>query len=139
MPACKIPWKEPTHALVASHPAHAAVCSHVGFPLCLAAPGRQPPLLDGTLNRAGISAAAIIQRDHLGVVTIETGNRRDLAYALVFIHAQERFFQMDLLRRAAAGELAELVGSSMLSLDLNHRRHLFRKRAQAEVAALPDR
>jgi penicillin amidase len=95
------------------------------------------PLLDGTLNRAGISAAATIQRDHLGVVTIETGNRRDLAYALGFIHAQERFFQMDLLRRAAAGELAELVGSSMLDWDLNHRRHLFRKRAQEEVAAAP--
>ena len=95
------------------------------------------PLLDGTLNRPGISAAAIIERDHLGVVTIDAANRRDLTYALGFIHAQERFFQMDLVRRAAAGELAELVGSSMLNLDLNHRRHLFRKRAQAEVAALP--
>ena len=95
------------------------------------------PLLDGSLNRPGISAAAIIQRDHLGVVTIQTANRRDLAYALGFIHAQERFFQMDLLRRAAAGELAELVGSSMLKSDLNHRRHLFRERAQAQVAALP--
>jgi penicillin amidase len=95
------------------------------------------PLLDGTLNRPGISAPAIIQRDHLGVVAIDAANRRDLAYALGFIHAQERFFQMDLLRRAAAGELAELVGSSVLNLDLNHRRHLFRKRAQAEAAALP--
>lgn len=93
--------------------------------------------LDGTLTQAGLSAPVGISRDHLGVATIEAGNRRDLAYAMGFTHAQERFFQMDLLRRVAAGELAELVGPAVINEDLNYRRHRFRTRAQAAVAAMP--
>ena len=93
--------------------------------------------LDGKLVQAALSAPATISRDQLGIATVEAGNRRDLAYAIGLIHAQERFFQMDLMRRVAAGELAELVGPPGISLDLNHRRHRFRARAQAAVAALP--
>jgi penicillin amidase len=92
--------------------------------------------LDGTLALPGLSAPVNISRDRLGVATLEAGNRRDLAYALGFLHAQERFFEMDLMRRIAAGELAQLVGSAALSLDLNHRRHRFRARAQAAISAL---
>ncbi len=51
-----------------------------------------------------------ITRDARGVPTIEALNRTDLAYATGFVHAQDRFFQMDLSRRLAAGELAELFG-----------------------------
>lgn len=93
--------------------------------------------LDGTQVQAGLSAPVSISRDHLGIATIEAENRRDLASALGFAHAQERFFQMDLLRRIAAGELSELVGPAGVKEDLNHRRHRFRTRAQAAVAALP--
>jgi penicillin amidase len=92
--------------------------------------------LDGSLEQTGLSAPASISRDHLGVATIEAVNRRDLAYALGFIHAQERFFEMDLMRRIAAGELAQLVGPAGLNLDLNHRRHRFRDRAQAAISVL---
>jgi penicillin amidase len=45
-----------------------------------------------------------------GVPLIRGSDRADLAYATGFVHGQERFFQMDLLRRSAAGELAELFG-----------------------------
>src|SRR5581483_625444 len=64
-------------------------------------------------------------------------NRDDLAYALGFLHGQERFFQMDLLRRNAAGELSELVGAAALKVDENHRRHRFRALAEVELSQLP--
>ncbi|KGI77830.1 penicillin acylase family protein [Oleiagrimonas soli] len=93
--------------------------------------------LDGHVRVKGLSAPVVIARDHLGVATITADNRTDLAYALGFEHAQERFFQMDLQRRMAAGELAALVGPAALKLDLDHRRHRFRERDRALIANLP--
>ena len=57
-------------------------------------------------------------------------NRRDLSWALGYVHAQERFFEMDLLRRRAAGELAELFGRVALPADRTARAHRMRARAQ---------
>jgi penicillin amidase len=48
------------------------------------------------------------------VPTLSGRTRADLAWALGYLHAQERFFQMDLQRRTAAGELSELVGRAAL-------------------------
>lgn len=61
------------------------------------------PRLDGTLPVAGLDAPVTIERDALGVPTITGASREDVAFALGFVHAQERFFQMDLQRRMAAG------------------------------------
>ena len=55
----------------------------------------------GELALAGLTAPVTIERDALGVVTIRAASRLDEARALGFVHAQERFFQMDLLRRDA--------------------------------------
>src|SRR6266699_1835843 len=66
--------------------------------------------LDGKLRLAGLAAPVRIERDSRGVPTIEAANRLDLAFATGFVHAQDRFFQMDLSRRLAAGELAEVCG-----------------------------
>ena len=52
-----------------------------------------------------------VTRDALGVPTITAQSRVDLARAIGFVHAQERFFQMDLQRRQPAGELSALVGA----------------------------
>lgn len=93
--------------------------------------------LDGTLAVAGLADSVKISRDRSGIVTIEAANRKDLSLALGFIHGQERFFQMDIMRRSAAGELADLVGRAALSMDLDRRRHRFRARAEAALAALP--
>jgi penicillin amidase len=93
------------------------------------------PVLDGTVRGNGLSANVTVDRDALGVPTISGVDRSDLAYATGFLHAQDRFFQMDLLRRAAAGELAELFGPAALDLDRRHRLHQFRKRAAAVLAA----
>jgi len=80
----------------------------------------------GELVLEGLSAPVTVERDALGVVTIRSASRLDEARALGFVHAQERFFQMDLLRRAGAGELAALVGEVALAIDLERRPHRLR-------------
>ncbi len=84
------------------------------------------PQLDGTAAIAGLGAKVTITRDALGVPTIKAGNRVDVARALGWLHAQDRFFQIDLMRRRAAGELAELFGKAALPLDRESRMHGFR-------------
>jgi penicillin amidase len=84
-----------------------------------------------------VEKTVTVERDALGTATLMASNRRDLAYALGYVHAQERYFQMDLLRRSAAGELAEVFGEIALPLDRRHRVHRFRARATAALAELP--
>ena len=96
-------------------------------------------ILDGELPLPGLSAPVIVERDTLGVPTLRGSDRLDLSRALGFLHAQERFFQMDLLRRSSAGELAELVGPAALRVDRGVRIHRFRARAAGIVANLPER
>ena len=93
--------------------------------------------LDGERSVAGLSAPVEAQRDARGYLTISADNRLDVARALGFVHAQERFFQMDLMRRNAAGELSALVGAKAVPLDKLRRMHRFRHRAEAAVAAQP--
>jgi penicillin amidase len=71
---------------------------------------RQLAQLEGSRQAAGLETTASVARDAQGVPLISGGSRGDVAYATGFVHAQERFFQMDLLRRVAAGELSELFG-----------------------------
>ena len=95
--------------------------------------------LDGTQSVAGLHATVSVARDAQGVPMISGSDRGDVAYATGFVHAQDRFFQMDLLRRMAAGELAELFGSRAVGLDKLHRLHRFRARAEQVLQALsPD-
>lgn len=95
------------------------------------------PALDGAQPLAGLSAPAKIERDALGVPTITGTTRLDVARATGFAHAQDRFFQMDLMRRSGAGELAELFGSAAVPLDRAHRLHGFRALASQVLAGLP--
>ncbi len=85
--------------------------------------------LEGPVSAQAVSAPTFIRRDAQGLVTIEGDNREDIAYSLGFVHAQERFFQMDLLRRNSAGELSELFGDVGVEVDKRIRVHQFRKRA----------
>lgn len=94
-------------------------------------------LLEGTLTVATLRDTVSVARDARGVPVISGNDRGDVAYATGFVHAQERFFQMDLLRREAAGELAEMFGLRALELDKSHRLHRFRARAELALAALP--
>lgn len=92
--------------------------------------------LDGELTVPGLHDSVSVTRDAHGVPLISGKDRRDVAYATGFIHAQERFFQMDLFRRSAAGELAELFGARALDIDKAHRLHRFRARAALAIARL---
>jgi len=97
------------------------------------------PQLTGEFAAPGISGKVTIERDALGTATIRAGDRKDAAWALGFVHAQERFFEMDLMRRAAAGELSELVGAAALPMDKQRRPFRMRARAaQALAAAAPE-
>jgi penicillin amidase len=93
--------------------------------------------LDGRQSFPGLNAQVSVTRDALGTVTIEGSHRDDIGFALGYVHAQERFFEMDLMRRMPAGELAELVGPAALPTDLNHRRHRLRAVVEAAYAQLP--
>lgn len=84
--------------------------------------------LDGDIPLAGLSAPATIERDGLGVVTVTAASEADMARALGFVHAQERFFEMDLLRRSAAGELSALFGPIAVERDKEVRVHRLRAR-----------
>jgi len=98
---------------------------------------RSLPVLEGEFQIAGISAPATIARDKAGIPTITAVNRPDLAFATGFAHAQDRYFQMDLMRRKAAGELSELFGVAALDLDRRNRWHRFRARASEILAKIP--
>jgi len=96
------------------------------------------PQLNGNYTVMGLTKNVVIDRDKYGVPTIKAKTRKDLAIATGFIHAQERFFQMDLLRRNAAGELSSLFGNIALTYDKSIRLHRFRERAGHIVSTLPD-
>jgi penicillin G amidase len=94
------------------------------------------PTLDGILAVAGLERPVAVERDSLGIPTIRGENRKDIAYATGFVHAQDRFFQMDTLRRRAAGELSELFGPATLPADREARVHRFQNRAETELNGL---
>lgn len=91
------------------------------------------PLLRGEQALPGLAAPVKIERDALGVVTIDAASEADAMRALGYVHAQERFFEMDLMRRAPAGELAELFGPAALEIDQQMRVHRLRARVQAHL------
>ena len=97
------------------------------------------PALDGKFALLGLSAPVVIERDALGVPTLTGSNRVDLARALGYLHAQDRFFQMDLLRRVSSGELSELFGAGAVKADQRFRVHRFRTVARAAIETMaPD-
>lgn len=90
--------------------------------------------LDGELRLSGFSQPVTISRDAQGVVTIEAASEADAVRALGFVHAQERYFEMDLARRSAAGELAALFGPAALPMDLERRVHRMRARVSMHTS-----
>src|SRR5262245_264312 len=95
------------------------------------------PPIDGDLAAPGLAAPATIARDARGIPTILGETREALAYATGFAHGQDRFFQMDLSRRLAAGELSEVFGPVALKTDIRTRRFGFRAVARRVLAASP--
>src|SRR6187402_1775059 len=113
------------------------VCAVLAFGLAWWAMRQSLPLLAGTAVAPGLAADATIERDVRGIPVITATTRVDLAYATGYAHAQDRFFQMDLSRRLAAGELSELFGEVALGTDRQKRRFGFRAVARQVMAAAP--
>jgi penicillin amidase len=95
------------------------------------------PQLDGPITLPDLKAPLNISRDALGSVVLQGSNPLDLARGLGFVHAQERFFEMDLTRRSAAGELSALFGAVALERDKTRRTHRLRARLTERLAQLP--
>lgn len=94
------------------------------------------PPLDGSVSVSGLSAAVSVTRDSHGVPAIEAANLDDLFFAQGYVTAQDRLFQMDLMRRAAAGELSEVVGDIALKHDRQQRILSIRSAAEKGLNAL---
>ena len=75
------------------------------------------PQYKGEITVHGISDKVEIYRDSMAVPYILAESEEDAAFALGYLHAQERMFQMDLFRRAGAGRLSEILGSDALIFD----------------------
>ncbi|MDC8785886.1 penicillin acylase family protein [Roseateles koreensis] len=95
------------------------------------------PQLNGRIALPGLQAPLSIGRDALGTAVLQGSQRLDLARGLGFVHAQERFFEMDLTRRSAAGELSALFGAKALERDKQRRLHRMRARLSERFAELP--
>ena len=75
------------------------------------------PQLDGSIRVSGASAPVIVLRDAHGVPHIRASNMADLAFAQGYVTAQDRLWQMDVTRRYAAGEMAEIFGPEWVKHD----------------------
>ena len=96
------------------------------------------PKLDGKMTLNGLHDTVEVASDGLGVPTIRASNRDDAFMALGWIHARDRLFQMDLIRRKTAGRLAELFGPVALDWDKRQRAYGFERAARGIFAALPE-
>jgi penicillin amidase len=97
------------------------------------------PQLDGDIHVAGLSAPVTVRRDAHGVPHIEAASQDDLFFAQGYVLAQDRLWQMDMYRRNANGELAEVLGSSLVEHDRAQRVLGFRKIAERIYASLEAR
>ena len=93
-----------------------ALCGYFYYAALLAL-----PRLDGPVRVPGLSASVKVTRDEHGVPTIDAANLEDLFFAQGYVTAQDRLWQMDAMRRFAAGELAEVLGPSQLQHDREQR------------------
>ncbi len=88
------------------------------------------PVTRGSIQITALHAPVQVYRDEYGVPHIQAGDTHDLMMATGYVHAQDRLWQMDLMRRAGEGRLAEVLGKPALDLDL-----LFRTIDLRDVAA----
>ena len=87
-----------------------------------------------TLNLAGLKEKVTVRRDERSIPYIEAANEADLYFAQGYVTASDRLWQMDLLRRAMRGELAEILGRDVLAEDKRHRLFGFAQLSEAMLA-----
>ena len=94
------------------------------------------PQVDGTLRVAGLSQPVTVRRDVHGVPHITAANMDDLVVAQGYVTAQDRLWQLDMLRRFASGNLAEILGPRALEHDRVQRILEIGHAADAALAAM---
>ena len=98
------------------------------------------PEIDGEIvGLSALAAPALIERDEAGTVTIRAARPQDASFALGYAHAQDRLWQMEMMRRAGAGRLSEIVGEATLPTDKLLRTLGLRRLAQVAYGRLSDR
>ncbi|SFN96714.1 penicillin acylase family protein [Mycetocola miduiensis] len=110
----------------------------VGGGLAIWTVQRSFPQLSGELTVPGLDGVVTVQRDDAGIPTIEADNAHDLFLAQGFVHAQDRFWEMDFRRHVTSGRLAELFGESQVGTDTFVRTLGWRAVAEAEVQLLDE-
>jgi len=92
----------------------------------------------GKIELTGIKNKVEIDYDKMGIPQIWAENKEDLYFALGWVHASERLFQMELIRRVAYGNLSEIFGRRALKFDITQRKIGFAKKAMEEINYLPE-
>ena len=98
---------------------------------------RPLPKLDGTMRLPGLQGEVTVERDSWGVPHIRANSLEDLAEAQGYVMAQDRLWQMDLLRRVARGQLSEVLGPKTLEIDKDFRTLNFGRAAERDVGMMP--
>ncbi len=96
------------------------------------------PTNEGVRVVAGLGAAVGVEFDGAGIPTITAETAEDAAFALGFVHARDRYFQMDVYRRLAGGTLSELAGSAALPVDRERRAYGFTRVAGEVLGGLAE-
>ena len=94
------------------------------------------PQLDGSAALPGLQKEVTVERDLWGVPHIRADSVEDLAEAQGFVMAQDRLWQMDLLRRVARGQLSEILGKSTLAIDKDFRTMQFGRAAERDLGLM---
>jgi penicillin G amidase len=96
------------------------------------------PESQGSRLLAGVHSEVRISRDESGVPSITAGSDRDAFFAMGYVHAQDRLWQMERQRRMAQGKLAEVFGKSAVPIDIYMRTLGLYRNAELSVAALSE-
>jgi penicillin amidase len=94
---------------------------------------RPLPQIDGSASLPGLRQEVTVERDGWGVPHIRAATVEDLAEAQGYVMAQDRLWQMDLLRRAARGQLSEILGARTLKIDESFRTYGFARGAERDA------
>ena len=100
---------------------------------------RSFPQLSGELTVTGLEGEVSVLRDDAGIPTLEAGSAHDLFLAQGFVHAQDRFWEMDFRRHVTSGRLSELFGASQVGTDTFVRTLGWRAVAEEEVKLLDEK
>jgi len=94
------------------------------------------PKTKGEVRLAGLAGPVEILRDRYGIPHISAGSMEDACFALGYVHAQDRLWQMEMSRRIAAGRVAEIVGAAGLETDRFLRTLGVRRAAEANLRSI---